>query len=83
VPENSTDVIHYWRLRRLQDVGNPSNTLDVTSRWFEPVASGLAEKLALKFAPARHTKLALLAENAFLTAKSDERERGDLRMTIG
>lgn len=82
-PENSTDVIHYWRMRRLQDVGNPSNTLDVSSRWFEPVASGLAAKLAVKFAPDRLKNLLVLAENSFALAYSEDRERGDCQFTLG
>lgn len=83
VPENSTDVIHYWRVRRIQDVGAPSNTLDVASRWFEPVASGLAAKLAVKFAPDRLKTLIVLAEQSFAMAHREERERGDTQMTIG
>ena len=83
VPENSTDDMLYWRVRRIEDVGTPSNTLDVASRWFEPVASGLAAKLAVKFAPDRIDKLAALAEIAFNNAHREERERGDTQMTMG
>lgn len=82
-PENSTDDMLYWRVRRLQDVGDPSNTLDVSSRWFEPVASGLAAKLAVKFAPDRIDKLAVLAGVAFDAAHSEERERCDTQFTMG
>ena len=82
-PENSTDDMLYWRVRRLQDVGSPANTLDVTSIWFEPVASGLAAKLAVKFAPDRIKTLTALADHAFAVAKLDERERGDTQMTMG
>lgn len=83
VPENSTDDMLYWRVRRLQDVGDPSNTLDVASRWFEPVASGLAAKLAVKFAPDRIKLLVPLAEAAFAEAHREERERGDCQFTLG
>lgn len=83
VPENSTDDMLYWRVRRLQDVGDPSGTLDVTSRWFEPVASGLAAKLAIKFAPDRMKALAILAEVSFAAAHSEERERSDTQFTMG
>lgn len=82
-PENSTDDMLYWRVRRLEDVGNPSNTLDVTSRWFEPVASGLAAKLAVKFAPDRLKNLSVLAEASFAAAHREERERVDCQMTMG
>lgn len=83
VPENSTDDFIYWRMRSLQDVGVPSNTADIRDNWQEALASGLAAKLALKFAPARHDKLLLLAENSFLIAKGEERERGDTTFSIG
>ena len=83
VPENSTDDMLYWRVRRLQDVGNPSNTLDVASRWFEPVASGLAAKLAVKFAPDRIKTLVALAADSFDYARIEERERTDTQFTMG
>lgn len=82
-PENSTDDMLYWRVRRLQDVGDPTNTLDVTSRWFEPVASGLAAKLSVKFAPDRLKILVPLAELSFAEAHSEERERVDTQFTMG
>jgi hypothetical protein len=68
VPDRSTDQFIYYRLRRMMDVRTQAETLDATSPWFEPAASGLAEKLALKFAPARHDKLFALAERAFKIA---------------
>lgn len=82
-PENSTDDMLYWRVRRLQDVGDPSNTLDVASRWFEPVASGLAAKLSVKFAPDRARALGDLAEVSFAYAHREERERTDTQFTMG
>src|SRR3990167_4265888 len=83
VPENSTDDMLYWRVRRIEDVGNPSNTLDVASRWFEPVASGLAAKLAVKFAPDRLDRLKALAGEAFVNAYREDRERTDTQFTMG
>ena len=81
--ENSTDDMLYWRVRRIEDVGNPSNTLDVASRWFEPVASGLAARLAVKFAPDRLDRLKALADEAFAYAHREEREKGDTQFTMG
>lgn len=83
VPENNTDVIHYWRMRRLQDVGNPSATLDVGSNWFEAVAAGLAARLSVKFAPSRVSMLGAMDGPAFQRAYGNERERGDTHMSIG
>ena len=82
-PENSTDVLRYWRLRRLQDVTTGAETPDVPYRWFEALAAGLAAKLALKFAPNRLATLQTLADGALKRAKSGDRERGDTTMSIG
>lgn len=74
-PENSTDVFRYWRLRKTQDVTAASETVDVDYFWWEALASGLAAKLALKFAPQRLTLLVPLAERAFQDAQDADRER--------
>lgn len=74
-PENSTDVFRYWRLRKTQDVTAAVETMDVDYFWFEALASGLAAKLALKFAPTRFTLLKGLADEAFDAAKYADRER--------
>lgn len=83
VPENSTDVLHYWRVRRMQDVTAAQETADLNYLWFEALASGLAAKLALKYAPARLSMLESAAEAAYLRAKTGERERADTTMEPG
>lgn len=83
VPENSTDVVYYDRLRRFQDVGVPSNTVDLTFEWFEAFASGLAAKLALKFNPGKLQILKAEAEQAFAIARMGDRERGDFSISMG
>lgn len=75
VPENSTDVAHIYYLERIEDVGVPSNTLDVPHRWFEAVCSGLASKLAEKYAPEREQALFQKAELAFKRAYTEDRQR--------
>jgi hypothetical protein len=75
LPENSTDTLHYYRVRRLQDVGEASNTLDIPYRWLEAVTSGLAAKLAPKYALEREPGLLQVAEMEFLRARQEDRER--------
>jgi len=82
-PDNSTDVLRYWRLRRIQDVTAAAETADVPYRWFEALAAGLAEKLAVKFAPDRLSVLAGLSAKAYQRAKTEDRERGDLKFGVG
>lgn len=61
-PENSTDVLRYYRMRRIQDVNSAAETPDVMYLWLEACAACLAAKLAVKFAPDR---LAMLKEEAY------------------
>lgn len=81
-PENSTDVLHYWRLRELQDVSTSAESPDVPKRAYEALASGLAARLALKFAPDRHDKLMTQADTAFKRMKEGDRERADVTFGI-
>jgi hypothetical protein len=74
-PENSTDTLYYYRMRALQDVGAASNTLDIPPRWNEAVASGLAAKLAVKYAPDRIGPLTGVANARFKEATTEDRER--------
>ena len=47
-PENSTDVLHYWRIREIQDTGNFTNDPDVPGRFWDAMAADLAHRLAVK-----------------------------------
>jgi hypothetical protein len=75
-PENSTDQMIYYRLRQLEEGGVASNTPDIPFRWQEALVSGLAAKLALKFALDREEKLRLYAASQLKMAKQEDRERG-------
>ena len=81
-PENSTDVLRYWRMRRIQDVSTAAETMDVPYVWFEATAAGLAEFLSLKYAIDRHDKLKGLAEQAFGIAQTFSRERADASFSM-
>ena len=39
------DVIHYWRVKRTDDVTAPTETLDTVDRWIEATTASLAEML--------------------------------------
>lgn len=81
-PENSTDVIHYYRVRRLQDTGGSAYTPDVPYLWTEALVAGLAPRLAAKYAPDCEDKLAIKAERAFTLAKGEDRERASTRIRM-
>ena len=52
-PENSTDVIHYDALTRIQDADTMQNTLEIPFRFYPCLAAGLAYYISLKRAPDR------------------------------
>lgn len=83
VPENSTDVLHYFRLRRIQDVSTGQETPDIQYHWIEALFSGLAAMLAVKFAPDRIVMLKAQAEEDFREAKQEDRERADTSISMG
>ena len=74
--------LYYYRMKIQQDAGAFTNSLDGPNRWMEAIASGLAAKLAVKFAPDRLTFLQGLADQAYVRAKAEDREKVPLRITI-
>lgn len=78
-PENSTDQIIYYRLRRQQDAGKLVNTPDINPLWHEAMAAGLASRLWLKFGDTgdkqRYTILQTEAKRTFENAKDADRDR--------
>lgn len=88
VPENSTDIIVFHQLRRVQDV-LPSNsttsteTPDVHILWMDALAAELAQRLALKFSPERYERLKGEAKDAYQLADSGGRERGSVQFRVG
>jgi len=45
IPDDTTDVIYYLRIRPLHDYVNPGDTSDFPQRWIETIIYGLAERL--------------------------------------
>lgn len=82
MPENDTDQLDIWYFRQQQDAGNMTNTLDMPSYYQEAFASGLAAKLAEKFAPARLSEKVQLANMQFETAKMEDGSRADFDVRV-
>ena len=82
VPQDNSVTLLYYRMKIQQDAGAFTNSLDAPNRWMEAIASGLAAKLAVKFAPDRLSYLQGLADQAYTRAKAEDRERVPLRITI-
>lgn len=82
VPQDNSVTLLYYRMKIQQDAGAFTNSLDVPNRFMEAMASGLAAKLAVKFAPDRVDMLQSLADRAYAAAIAEDRERVPLRITI-
>jgi hypothetical protein len=81
--ENSTDIIAYNALMQFEDADGVAEDPDTPRRWLEAITSGLASKLAVKFAPDRIQMLVPMAEHEFTKARMEDRSRADISMVIG
>jgi hypothetical protein len=81
-PESAGVTLYYHRMKIQEDAGAFTDSLDAPNRWMEAIASGLAAKLAVKFAPDRFEVLQGLADAAYNRAAAEDRERVPLRITI-
>lgn len=75
VPDNSTDVIIYDRLVRMDDADTQKNTLEVPFRFYPALAAGLAYYIAIKRAPDRVELLKAVYEEELDRAMSEDRDR--------
>lgn len=82
IPNDATTyTLVYWRLRRIQDAGNGSNTVDMPFRFLPAMIAGLAYYLALKV-PSGVERLPLLKaqyDDAWMLASDEDRERATAR----
>ena len=72
----------YWRLRRIQDAGNGTDTQDIPFRMLPCLVAGLAYYLAMKIpgAEARIDMLKASYEEQWMLASSEDREKASLRL---
>ena len=74
-PENSTDVIHYDALTRIQDADAQVNTMEIPFRFIPCLTAGLAYYIAMKKAPDRIQLLKTVYEEEFDRAMAEDRDR--------
>lgn len=76
-------TLKYWRLRRIQDVGNNGDlTADMPFRFVPAITAALAYQIALKrpdVAPDRVQMLKMLADEAYELAAAEDREKAPQR----
>lgn len=80
-PENSTDVVVFDCLTRLDDADTFTNTVDVPFRFYPCLAAGLAYYLAIKRAPDRIQLLKSVYEEEFERALSEDRDRASFNVS--
>jgi len=80
VPENSTDVIVYDALTRMDDADAQTNTLDMPFRFYPCLAAGLAYYIAMKRAPQRIQLLKAVYEEEFERAMAEDRDRASFNV---
>ena len=80
-PENSTDVLYYDALTRIDDADNFTNTLDVPFRFYPCLAAGLAYYISIKKAPDRVTMLKAMYDEEFLRAQTEDRDRASFSVS--
>ncbi len=86
VPDQGTSLnpyytFVYWRMRRIQDAGNGTNTMDVPFRFLPCLVAGLAYYIAMKI-PEGMERLGILKQQydeAWQLASDEDREKAAVR----
>ena len=75
-PENSTDSLIYYRVKRIQDADAATNTADIPFRFLPCLIAGLSYQIALKKSPQRIEALKLIYEEEFQRASTEDIDHG-------
>lgn len=81
VPDQTYTIL-YWQMRRIEDAGAGTNTIDVPVRFVPCLAAGLAYHIAMK-RPEATGRLQFLKgeyEEQFKLAADEDRDRANLRL---
>ena len=79
-PENSTDQLVYYYVRRIEDADTLVNTMELPFRFLPCAAAGMAYYIALKKAPERVQLLKTLYEEEFQRAADEDEDRVSLKL---
>jgi len=80
-PENSTDVLVYDCLTRIDDADTFTNTVEVPFRFYPCLAAGLAYYLSIKKAPDRIQLLKTIYDEEFDKAQAEDRDRASFSVS--
>ena len=79
-PENSTDQLVYYYVRRLEDADTLVNTTDMPFRFYPCMVAGLAYYIGMKRAPDRLAMLKAVYDEEFQRAADEDRDRVPLKL---
>ena len=79
-PENSTDILVFNKLVRMDDADAATNTMDMPFRFYPCFAAGLAYYISIKRAPDRTALLKQMYEEEFDRAMSTDEDRASFRI---
>ena len=79
-PENSTDQLVYYYVRRIEDVDTLTNTTGIPFRFYPCMVAGLAFYLAMKRAPDRVQMTKMVYEEEFQRAANEDETRVSLTL---
>jgi hypothetical protein len=77
-PENSTDQLVYYYVRRIEDVNTLANTTGIPFRFYPCMVAGLAYYLAIKRAPERVQMMKSIYEEEFQRAAMEDVDKVSL-----
>jgi hypothetical protein len=80
-PENSTDQLVYYYVRRIEDVDTLTNTTGIPFRFYPCMVAGLAYYLAVKRAPERVQMMKSIYEEEFQRAANEDEAKVPLTLT--
>ncbi len=79
-PENSTDILVFNKIVRMDDADKPTNTMDMPFRFFPCFAAGLAYYISLKRARERTAQLKAIYEEEFRRAADQDEDRASFNI---
>jgi len=79
-PENSTDILVFNKLVRMDDADTATNTMDLPFRFYPCFAAGLAYYISIKRAPQRTAELKAIYEEEFRRAADQDEDKASFRL---
>ena len=79
-PENSTDVLVFNKMVRMDDADKATNTMDLPFRFYPCFVAGLAYYLSMKRNPQLTEQLKIIYEEEFRRAADEDGDRASFRI---